>query len=157
MAKQPRLVPPAGGRGRMGIAPSVWQCPRTGDQEQKAFGPGRLTARSTARGSERGAAVAARITHGRARTWREEWQGARALPRDALGSSPSDPRGVAWKGNDFGAGQAACWFICYGMQAVIHLESPCTATALGSHVPVRWQRAPCSLDLQICMPSTCHH
>lgn len=28
----------------MGIAPSVWQCPRTGDQEQKAFGPRRLTA-----------------------------------------------------------------------------------------------------------------
>lgn len=28
----------------MGIAPSVLQCPRTGDQEQKAFGPRRLTA-----------------------------------------------------------------------------------------------------------------
>lgn len=67
-------------------------------------------------------------------------------------------------GESFGKGMAlvlarlrAGLFICYRMRAVIHLESLCAVTALGSRVPVRWQRAPCSPDLQICMPPTCHH
>lgn len=85
--------------------------------------------------------------------------GGRALPSDALEGSPGDPRGVICEGNDFGAGQAACWsrFICYGKQGVIHLASFFAAIARGSYAPVKWQRAPCSLDLQIYMPPTCHH